>query len=73
MSSLQDDQAFNSGLELDARDKVSYPDAVQSPEGLIYAVHDCDRGGSGEIVLNVFTEEEILAEPIGPGDALQRE
>jgi hypothetical protein len=24
-------------------------------------VHDCDRGGLGEIILNVFTEEEILA------------
>ena len=72
VSHLQNDQAFNSGLELDARDKVSYPDAVQAPDGLIYAVHDWDRGGSGEIVLYVFAEEEILAEPTGPGDALQR-
>jgi predicted neuraminidase len=51
---------FGPGLALDLRDKVSYPDAVQAPDGAIYAVHDCDRGGLGEIILNVFTEEEIL-------------
>ncbi len=50
------------GLVLDDRDKVSYPDAVQAPDGLIYSVHDCDRQGSGEIVLSVFSEEDVLAE-----------
>ena len=47
------------GLELDGRDNVSYPDAVQAPDGTIYAVHDCERHALGEIVLNVFTEDEI--------------
>ncbi len=47
------------GLELDGRDNVSYPDAVQAPDGAIYAVHDCERHALGEIVLNVFTEDEI--------------
>jgi len=60
---LSDDDgaAFGPGLLLDGRERVSYPDAVQTPGGEIYAMHDCDRGGPGEIVLNVFTEEEILA------------
>ena len=58
-SDPRDDAAFGAGLELDARDRVSYPDAIQAPDGLIYAVHDCDRGGAGEIVLDVFSEEEI--------------
>jgi hypothetical protein len=49
------------GLQLDARDRVSYPDAVQAPDGTIYAVHDHDRGGAGEIVLSIFSEEETLA------------
>ncbi len=61
VSELQDDAAFGAGLELDARDRVSYPDAVQASDGRIYAVHDCDRKGRGEIVLSVFTEEEVLA------------
>ena len=71
-SDLQKEMLFSAGLELAPRVKVSYPDAVQSPEGLIYAVHDCDRQGVGEILLDVFSEEEILAEPAGAGDALQR-
>lgn len=50
------------GLELDSRDNVSYPDAVQAPDGSIYSVHDCDRQGPGEIVLSVFSEEDIIAE-----------
>jgi predicted neuraminidase len=60
LSDLQDETLFSAGLELDPRDKVSYPDAVQSPDGLIYAVNDCDRQGKGEILLSVFSEEEIL-------------
>jgi predicted neuraminidase len=50
------------GLELDPRDRVSYPDAAQAADGAIFAVHDCDRQGAGEILLDVFTEEEILAQ-----------
>ncbi len=47
------------GLLLDPRDGVSYPDAVQAPDGTIYAIHDCDRGGEGEIILDVFAESEL--------------
>lgn len=59
----EDDALFGPGLELDGRDKVSYPDAIQFADGLIFAVHDCDRQGTGEILLNVFSESEI---PVGP-------
>jgi predicted neuraminidase len=59
ISERDDGAAFSAGLELDDRDKVSYPDAVQSPDGLIYVVHDCDRHGPGEILLRVFSEAEI--------------
>jgi len=57
----ESDDKFSGGLELDGRDRVSYPDAIQSPDGIIYAVHDCDRNGVGEIILNVFKEDEVLA------------
>jgi hypothetical protein len=59
LSDPQDDTRFGPGLELDPRDKVSYPDAVQAPDGALYAVHDCDRGGLGEIILDVFGESDI--------------
>jgi predicted neuraminidase len=72
VSDMQNDRLFHPGLELDARDRVSYPDAVQSPEGVIYAVHDCDRGGLGEILLDMFTEEEILAVQPGSGNTVLR-
>jgi len=72
VSDLQKETVFSAGLELDPRDKVSYPDAIQAPDGSIYAVHDCDRQGVGEILLDVFSEDGILAEPAGAGDALQR-
>ena len=61
VSDLQNETVFSEGLELDPRDRVSYPDAVQAPDGYIYAVHDHDRSGVGEILLDVFSEEEILA------------
>jgi predicted neuraminidase len=62
VSGPREEMVFNGGLQLDPRDNVSYPDAVQAPDGLIYAVHDRDRQGTGEIVLNVFSEDEALAE-----------
>jgi predicted neuraminidase len=61
LSDERDDTLWRGGLQLDGRDKVSYPDAVQAPDGRLYAIHDCDRQGLGEIVLNIFYEDDILA------------
>ena len=71
LSDPTDDTIFGDGLVLDPRDKVSYPDAVQSPDGRIYAVHDHDRYGTGDVVLNVFSEEEALANNAGAGHILR--
>jgi predicted neuraminidase len=60
VSDADDEMSFRRCLELDDRTLVSYPDAVQAPDGRIYAVHDRDRHGAGEIRLTVFEEEEIL-------------
>jgi predicted neuraminidase len=68
VSAIDTDTTFGPGLELDTRDGVSYPDAVQAPDGLIYAVHDYDRQGAGEIVLDVFSEDEVLAAGTTPGE-----
>ncbi|MHB9034350.1 MAG: sialidase family protein [Anaerolineae bacterium] len=59
LSEGSDAAPYSEGLLLDGRDRVSYPDAVQAPDGVIYAVHDYDRQGAGEILLNVFNENEL--------------
>ncbi len=56
-----DGKTWSDGLLLDARSSVSYPDGVQSPEGLIYLIYDFDRGGAKQILMAVFTEEDVLA------------
>ena len=63
VSDSDDGDEYGTGLELDSRDNVSYPDAVEAPDGTICAVHDCDRQGAGEILLNVFSEVEISSPP----------
>ncbi len=61
---------WSRGLVLDDRDQVSYPDAAAAPDGTIYAVHDRERNaiyawhtsapnGAGEILLSVFSKNEI--------------
>lgn len=46
-------------IVLDPRDSVSYPDAAFAGDGTIYAVHDRDRGGAGEILLSVLTRDDL--------------
>jgi len=58
---------WSSGLLLDERDQVSYPDATQAEDGTIYAVHDRCRGEIGEVVLSVFTENDVLSAGTGQG------
>jgi hypothetical protein len=48
-------------LLLDGRADVSYPDAVQAPDGRIFAIYDRQRVGTAEIILQVFSEDDILA------------
>jgi predicted neuraminidase len=49
---------FNQCRWLDAREQVSYPDAVQAPDGRIFIVYDRDRYGVGEINLRVIVDPE---------------
>lgn len=61
VAQLSDDDGASWGepLMLDPRPGVSYPDAVEAADGRIFAVHDRDRGGDGEIVLSVFAEQHL--------------
>ncbi len=52
-------ETWGDPLALDERDHVSYPDAALAPDGTLYAVHDRDRGGAGEILLSTFHKSDI--------------
>jgi len=54
-----DGLTWQGGLMLDERMQVSYPDGVQAADGKIYIIHDFERYGAGELVLSVFTEEDV--------------
>lgn len=58
--SKDDGATWEGGLLLDERVDISYPDGFQAPDGRIFAQYDRKRE-SGEILLSVFTEEDILA------------
>jgi len=59
--SSDDGQTWNGGLMLDDRPWVSYPDGFQAEDGRIYITYDRERGNEAEILLAVFTEEDVLA------------
>ena len=56
-----DGRTWTGGLLLDGRDNVSYPDGVQTADGLIHVVHDCERQGKREIVHHAFSEADVRA------------
>lgn len=70
--SEDDGATWKGGLLLDERDKVSYPDGVESRDGYFYVVYDRERGsknqGEGlhakEILMARFTEKDVLAKEI---------
>ena len=47
-------------LLLDERRDVSYPDSVEAEDGRIFAIYDRSRRGEMEILLAVFTEEDVI-------------
>src|SRR5690606_11658443 len=51
---------WQGGLSLDDRRGVSYPDGFQSKEDMIYVSYDRNRNMDGEILMAIFTEEDIL-------------
>jgi hypothetical protein len=58
--SEDDGRTWKGGLMLDERDGVSYPDGVQAADGTIYVAYDYQRQRDKEILMAVFTEEDIL-------------
>jgi len=60
---LSDDDGatWTSGLLLDERGGVSYPDGVQAPDGTIYLIYDYQRTGAKQILMATFTEADLAA------------
>ena len=60
---LSDDDGatWRGGLLLDDRDGVSYPDGVQDADGTIYLIYDYSRRGEKQILLALFSEEDVRA------------
>jgi hypothetical protein len=59
---LSDDDGLTWGagmLLLDERADVSYPDGVEGPDGLVYIIYDYNRFSDKEILMAVFTEEDV--------------
>jgi sialidase-1 len=71
---LSDDDGvtWRGGLMLDERSGISYPDAVQAPDGTIYISYDRERTRLGEILMARIREEDILAkELVDPNSRLK--
>jgi len=56
-----DGRTWEGGLMLDEREKVTYPDGVQAPDGTIYIVYDYNRTPNGEVLMATFTEDDARA------------
>lgn len=61
MLSEDDGKTWPYRLLLDERTAVSYPDAVESPDGHIYIVYDRDRYGEREILMAAIQQSDIVA------------
>ena len=59
--STDDGRTWQGGLVLDEREHVSYPDGVEADDGSIYIIYDWSRKAERQILMAVFTEEDILA------------
>jgi len=70
--SNDDGATWTGGLMIDDRLGVSYPDAVQAPDGTVYLIYDFDRLGEKEILLARFTEDDLHAGAFASERAAQR-
>ncbi len=60
--SEDDGKTWGTGLLLDDRSAVSYPDGFQSPDGTIHILYDWNRHTDAEILLTKFREEDVTAQ-----------
>ena len=58
--SKDDGKSWSSGLLIDQRNGVSYPDGQETEDGKIYIVYDYNRTTNQNIFITSFTEKDIL-------------
>lgn len=56
-----DGKSWQGGLMLDEREKVTYPDGVQSSDGTIQIVYDYNRTPDGAVLMATFREDDVRA------------
>jgi hypothetical protein len=59
--SQDDGRTWSSGLMIDDRNPVSYPDGQQTADGTIHLIWDYSRSKEQEILTTTFREEDVLA------------
>ncbi len=59
--SEDDGATWIGGLTIDERPGVSYPDGVETDDGRIYVIYDFQRYRDKEVLMAVFTEEDVRA------------
>ena len=65
-------KTWGTGLLLDERASVSYPDGFETPDGLIHILYDWNRHTDAEILMARFREEDVLAgKPVSPETKLR--
>jgi hypothetical protein len=73
MLSDNDGKSWYGHLLLDERENVSYPDGIESSEGVCYVIYDRQRTSAKEILLAIFTEDDVGAgEPASLACRLKR-
>lgn len=60
---LSDDDGatWSDGLVLDERATISYPDGVEAEDGRIFIVYDRNRNTDRQILMAVFTEQDVAS------------
>lgn len=57
--SEDDGATWKGGLLLDERERVSYPDGFEAPDGTLHVAYDHDRTNAREILMARFTEDDV--------------
>ncbi len=71
--SEDDGRTWRGGLLLDERLGVSYPDGDQTADGTIFLIYDYQRYKDRQVLLAVFSEEDVLGAARGDAPARLRQ
>lgn len=70
--SEDDGKTWQGGLLIDERKGVSYPDVVETADGLIHVIYDYNRTRDKEILMATFREEDVRQSKLASNDGRLR-